>query len=154
MARHIRKGDMVMVTAGNDRGATGEVLRVIPRKDRVVVQGVNMRSKHIKPSQANPQGGILQREMPIHISNVRPMVDGAPTRVRFETRPDGSKVRVAVRDGTELHTLHGPRREPATTSRKKTKPTPRTTPKRTTKRTGKTARRKTAPETAAKTGET
>ncbi len=158
MARHIRKGDMVMVTAGNDRGATGEVLRVIPRKDRVVVQGVNMRSKHIKPSQANPQGGILQREMPIHISNVRPMVDGAPTRVRFETRPDGSKVRVAVRDGTVLHTLRGPRREPATTDRKKTKRTTKrttkTTTKTTTKKTGKTASRKTAPETAAKTGET
>ncbi len=107
MARHIRKGDMVIVTAGNDRGVTGEVLRVIPKRDRVVVQGINVRSKHLKPSQANPQGGIVRREMPIHISNVSPVVDGKPTRVRFEVRKDGSKARVAVRGGKDLHLLHG-----------------------------------------------
>lgn len=107
MARHIRKGDTVMVTAGNDRGMTGEVLRVIPADDRVVVQGVNVRSKTIKPTQANPKGGIVQREMPIHISNVSPVVDGKPTRVRFETAKDGSKSRVAVRGGKVLHTLRG-----------------------------------------------
>ena len=109
MARHIRKGDTVIVTAGNDKGLTGEVLRVMPENSRVVVQGVNIRSKHLKPTQANPQGGIVRREMPIHISNVSPVVDGKPTRVRFETKADGSKVRVAVRDGSVLHTLHGPR---------------------------------------------
>ena len=107
MARHIRKGDMVIVTAGNDRGVTGEVMRVIPKVDRVVVQGINVRSKHLKPSQASPQGGIVRREMPIHISNVSPVVDGKPTRVRFETRDDGSKARVAVRGGKDLHILHG-----------------------------------------------
>ena len=107
MARHIRKGDMVIVTAGNDRGVTGEVLRVIPKRDRVVVQGINVRSKHLKPSQANPQGGIIRREMPIHISNVSPVVEGKPTRVRFEVRDDGSKARVAIRGGKELHILHG-----------------------------------------------
>ncbi len=107
MARHIRKGDMVIVTAGNDRGVTGEVLRVIPKTDRVVVQGINVRSKHLKPSQASPQGGIVRREMPIHISNVSPVVDGKPTRVRFEVRKDGSKARVAVRGGKDLHLLHG-----------------------------------------------
>ena len=109
MPRHIRKGDTVIVTAGNDKGMTGEVLRVMPEDSRVVVQGVNIRSKHLKPTQANPQGGIVRREMPIHISNVSPVVDGKPTRVRFETKADGSKVRVAVRDGSVLHTLHGPR---------------------------------------------
>ncbi len=107
MARHICKGDMVIITAGNDRGVTGEVLRVIPKMDRVVVQGVNVRSKHLKPSQASPQGGIVRREMPVHISNVSPVVEGKPTRVRFETRDDGSKARVAVRGGKELHILHG-----------------------------------------------
>ncbi len=107
MARHIRKGDMVIVTAGNDRGVTGEVLRVIPKTDRVVVQGINVRSKHLKPSQASPQGGIVRREMPIHISNVSHVVDGKPTRVRFEVRKDGSKARVAVRGGKDLHVLHG-----------------------------------------------
>ncbi len=111
MARHIRKGDMVIVTAGNDRGATGEVLRVIPKTSRVVVQGINVRSKHLKPSQNNPQGGIVRREMPVHISNVSPVVDGKPTRVRWETREDGSKVRVAVRGGKELHVLRGPRKK-------------------------------------------
>ena len=111
MARHIRKGDMVIITAGNDRGVTGEVLRVLPKSSRVVVQGINVRSKHLKPSQANPQGGIIRREMPVHISNVSPMSDGKPTRVRWETRDDGSKVRIAVRDGKELHVLRGPRKK-------------------------------------------
>ncbi len=111
MARHIRKGDMVIITAGNDRGATGEVLRVIPKTARVVVQGINVRSKHLKPSQTNPQGGIVRREMPVHISNVSPVVDGKPTRVRWETRDDGSKVRIAVRGGKELHVLRGPRKK-------------------------------------------
>lgn len=110
MPRHIVKGDKVIITAGNDRGATGEVLRVIPDKDRVVVQGVNIRTKHLKPTQANPQGGLLKKEMPIHISNVSPVVDGKGSRVRFETKSDGSKVRVAARDGSELHSLRGPRK--------------------------------------------
>ncbi len=110
MPRHILKGDMVIVTSGNDRGATGEVLRVLVDADRVVVQGVNVRAKHLKPTQANPQGGIVRREMPIHISNVSPVVDGKPTRVKWVTKPDGSKVRLSVRTGRELHTLHGPRK--------------------------------------------
>ena len=103
MPRHIRKGDTVMVTAGNDRGATGEVLRIITKHDRVVVQGVNIRAKHLKPTQQNPQGGIVRREMPIHMSNVSPVMDGKPTRVRFETQKNGAKARVAARDGKVLH---------------------------------------------------
>jgi large subunit ribosomal protein L24 len=110
MPRHIRKGDTVIVTAGNDKDVTGEVLRIIPDENRVVVSGVNVRTKHLKPSQSNPQGGTLKREMPIHMSNVSPVVDGKASRVRFETKPDGSKVRVAVRDGKVLHTLRGPKR--------------------------------------------
>lgn len=111
MPRHVRKGDTVVVTAGNDKGVVGEVLRVIPDNMRVVVQGVNVRSKHIKPSQRSPQGGTIQKEMSIHISNVSPVVDGKPSRVRFETKKDGTKVRMAVRGGKELHTLHGPRKK-------------------------------------------
>ena len=118
MPRHILKGDTVIVTAGNDRGATGEVLRVLPKADRVVVQGINLRAKHLKPSQANPQGGIVRREMPIHISNVSPVVDGKPTRVRFMIKPDGPKVRVAVRGGKVLHTLRGPKDKAAPVGRK------------------------------------
>ncbi|MEM7229895.1 MAG: 50S ribosomal protein L24 [Planctomycetota bacterium] len=102
MPRHIRRGDIVIVTAGNDRGRTGEVLRVYPDKDRCLVQGVNVRTKHLKPTQVNPQGGLLRKEMPIHISNVSPVVDGKPSRVRFEKKKDGVKVRVAVRNGADL----------------------------------------------------
>ncbi len=107
MARHIRKGDTVIMTAGNDKGVTGEVLRVYPDDNRVIVQGVNVRTKHLKPTQANPQGGMIRREMPVHISNVSPVVDGMPSRVRFETKKDGSKVRIAARNGKALHTLRG-----------------------------------------------
>ena len=110
MPRHIIKGDTVIVTAGNDRGATGEVLRVVEGGQRVVVQGVNVRTKHLRRSQQNPQGGIVKHEMPIHISNVSPVADGKPTRVRFVTSDDGTKKRVAARNGAELHTLHGPRK--------------------------------------------
>lgn len=103
MPRHVKKGDMVMVLSGNERGATGTVLRVLTKHDRVVVQGVNIRAKHIKPSQANPQGGVVRREMPIHISKVSPVIDGKPTRVRFVTDKSGHKSRVAVKGGKALH---------------------------------------------------
>ena len=107
MPRHVRKGDSVMVTAGNDRGVVGEVLAIFTKSNRVLVKGVNICTKHIKPTQQNPKGGVIRREMPIHVSNVSPVVDGKPTRVRFTTKKDGSKVRVAVRGGKELHTLRG-----------------------------------------------
>ena len=103
MPRHVKKGDMVMVLSGNERGATGTVLRIMTKHDRVVVQGVNIRAKHIKPSQANPQGGVVRREMPIHISKVSPVVDGKPTRVRFVSDKSGHKSRVAVKGGKALH---------------------------------------------------
>lgn len=109
MPRHVKKGDLVIVTAGNSRGMTGKIAKVMPDEDRVVVQGVNIKKRHMKPTQLNPQGGIVEREFPIHISNVSPVVDGKPTRVRFETKKDGSKVRVAVRGGKELSVVRGPR---------------------------------------------
>jgi large subunit ribosomal protein L24 len=107
MARHVRKGDTVVITTGDQRGQVGEIVRVIPDKerpgnDRVVVKGINLRTKHLKPTRINPQGGIITKEVPIHISNVSPVVDGKPSRVRFETKPDGGKVRVAVRGGKVL----------------------------------------------------
>jgi large subunit ribosomal protein L24 len=107
MVRHIRKGDQVFVTSGDYKGQTGEVLEVVTKSDRVLVKGVNIRTKHVRPSQLNPQGGIITKEMPIHISNVSPVVDGKPTRVRFETKPDGSKHRVAVRGGKSLGEIRG-----------------------------------------------
>ena len=110
MPRHIRKGDTVIVTRGASKGVVGEILRIVDEGERVVVKGANIQTKHLKPTQARPQGTILKEEGPIHASNVSPVVDGKPTRVRFVTKTDGSKVRVAARGGKELHVLHGPRK--------------------------------------------
>jgi large subunit ribosomal protein L24 len=94
--RKIKKNDMVMVIAGNDRGKTGKVLKVFPDTNRIIVEGVNMHKKHRKPTQQMPQGGILSIEAPIHISNVKLIApkSGVATRVGFKILKDGSKVRV------------------------------------------------------------
>jgi large subunit ribosomal protein L24 len=102
MARHVRKGDNVTVTAGSNKGKQGKILRVVTEKDQVVVEGVNIRTKHVKPNQNNPQGGTVHKEMPIHISNVSPIADGKQTRVRFVTKDDGSKIRIAASNGEQL----------------------------------------------------
>jgi large subunit ribosomal protein L24 len=103
MARHIKSGEQVMVIAGADKGKTGRVLRVLTGKDRVVVEGMNRVWKHVKPSQRNPQGGRIQKDAPIHISNVMPLdpTTGKGTRVRFEEK-DGIKHRIAVGSGADL----------------------------------------------------
>ncbi len=105
MARHVKKGDTVMVTAGSNKGQVGQIIRVIPDKDRVVVKGLNLRTKHLKPTRINPNGGIITREEPLHISNVSPVVDGKPVRVGFKVQKDGSKVRVARKGGKEVKEL-------------------------------------------------
>ena len=99
---NIIKGDTVYVNAGNDKGKTGKVLEVIREKDRVIVEGVNMVSKHTKPSPKAPQGGILKQEAPIHISNVN-LIDaaGKPTKVAHKV-VDGKKVRVAKTTGDQI----------------------------------------------------
>jgi len=102
MARHVRKGDTVQVTAGGSKGKQGKILRVVTDKDQVVVEGVNVHTKHVRPSQTNPQGGTVHKEMPIHLSNVSPVAAGKPTRVRFVTKDDGSKIRVAASTGEQL----------------------------------------------------
>ena len=106
MARHIKQGDTVQVIAGSDKGRTGKVLRVITKDNRVVVEGINRVWKHVRPNQRNPQGGRLQKEAAIHLSNVMPVDpnSGKPTRVRTVVR-DGAKHRVAVRGGQSLGTL-------------------------------------------------
>lgn len=103
MALHIKKGDMVQIIAGEHKGATGKVLRVIPEKNRVVIQGHNIAYKHVRPSRKNPQGGRIQVEQPIHISNVLPLnpKSSKATRVRHKVDKDGAKKRVAI-DGTEI----------------------------------------------------
>src|SRR6266567_8268128 len=105
MARHIKSGDQVIIIAGADKGKTGRVLRVLTGKDRVVVEGINRVWKHVRPNQRNPQGGRIQKDAPIHLSNVMPLdpTTGKGTRVKFETR-EGKKVRVA-KSGTVLSTL-------------------------------------------------
>lgn len=103
-AAKIRKGDTVVVLAGKDKGATGEVTRVMPKDSKVVVAGVNVATRHRKPSQLNPQGGLERSEAPIHVSNValKDPKTGKPTRVRFETGKDGKKARVASRSGETI----------------------------------------------------
>ncbi|AFZ68497.1 50S ribosomal protein L24 [Deinococcus peraridilitoris] len=97
---HVKKGDTVMVTRGKHKGATGKIILALPKEQKVVVEGVNIIKKHVKPSQTNPQGGIEEREAALHASKVQ-LVDpetGKPTRTRKQI-VDGKKVRVAVKSG-------------------------------------------------------
>ena len=99
-AAKIRKGDEVVVLSGKDKGRTGTVQKVLPKDGKIVVEGINVATRHIKPSQTNPQGGIDRSPAPMHMSKVAlaDPKDGKPTRVRFEEK-DGKKVRVAVKSG-------------------------------------------------------
>ena len=99
----VKKGDTVVVIAGKDKGKKGTVTKVFTKANRVLVEGVNVITKHQKPTAVNPQGGIINTEAPIHISNVMPVdpETGKGTRVRFEVK-DGKKVRVSVKSGKEL----------------------------------------------------
>ena len=102
-AAKIKKGDSVVVRSGKDKGRTGTVLQVMPKDGKVLVEGVNVATRHRKPSQDNPQGGIERREAPMAMSkvNLADPKDGKPTRVRFEVK-DGKKVRVAVKSGETI----------------------------------------------------
>ena len=102
MAR-IRKGDSVVVLSGRDKGMSGNVLKVIPKEDRAIVQGVNMVTRHQKQTAAE-EGGIKRKEATIHMSNLAlaDPKDGKPTRVGYKTLNDGRKVRVAKRSGEEI----------------------------------------------------
>ncbi|GGF35171.1 50S ribosomal protein L24 [Halobacillus andaensis] len=100
---HVKKGDKVMVISGKDKGKQGTILEAYPKKERVLVEGINEVKKHAKPSQDNPQGGILTQEAPIHVSNVMPIdpKSGEPTRVGYKVE-DGKKVRIAKKSGEAL----------------------------------------------------
>jgi large subunit ribosomal protein L24 len=104
MAAKIRKDDVVIVLAGKDKGRSGKVLKVIPKEDRVLVEGVNMAKRHTKPSMGVPQGGVIAKEATLHISNVaiRDPKTGKATRVGFKTLSDGRKVRIAKGSGVEI----------------------------------------------------
>jgi large subunit ribosomal protein L24 len=104
MAAKIKKDDVVFITAGKDKGRSGKVLKVFPTEERVLVEGLNMVKRHVKPSMSDPQGGVKEKEAPIHLSNVmiRDPNTGRPTRVGFKTLADGRKVRVAKRSGVQI----------------------------------------------------
>lgn len=102
-ALKIKKGDTVVILSGKDKGKTGEVTKSLPKDSKVVVSGVNVSTRHRKPTQGNPQGGLDRVEAPLHVSKVAlATADGKPTRVRFEVR-DGKKVRVAVKTGETVN---------------------------------------------------
>ena len=101
---HIKKGDTVYVNAGDDKGKTGRVLKVLIEKNRVVVEGVNVVTKATKPNAKNPQGGLVKMEAPIHASNLQ-LVDpksGKATRVGYKVNEDGKKVRISKKSGEEI----------------------------------------------------
>ena len=101
---HVRRGDRVRVIRGNNAGSEGTVLRVLPKVRRVVVEGVNMRKRHMRPSQANPEGGIVTFEAPIHASNVM-LIDpasGEPTRVRMSGADKRTRERISVKSGKPI----------------------------------------------------
>ena len=100
---HVKKGDKVQVISGKDKGKQGVILESYPKKNRVLVEGVNIVKKHAKPSQVNPQGGITDIEASIHVSNVMPLdpKTNEPTRVGYTT-VDGKKVRIAKKSGEPL----------------------------------------------------
>ncbi|MFD0769101.1 50S ribosomal protein L24 [Bacillus sp. CGMCC 1.60114] len=100
---HVKKGDKVQVISGKDKGKQGVILAAFPKENRVIVEGVNIVKKHSKPSQLNPQGGIITKEAAIHVSNVMPLdpKTGVPTRVGYKVE-DGKKVRVAKKSGELL----------------------------------------------------
>lgn len=97
----LRKGDRVRVMRGNSRGQEGAILRVDREKNRVVIEGVNLRKRHMKPSATNPEGGIISFEAPITASNVMLLdpASGEPTRIRAQRADDGTKERIAVKSG-------------------------------------------------------
>jgi large subunit ribosomal protein L24 len=103
MAAKIRKGDRVVVLTGRDKGRTGEVVEVNPGAERALVRGVNLVKRHQRPSGAQ-QGGIITKELPVHLSNlaIADPKDGKPTRVGFKIQEDGRKVRIAKRSGAEI----------------------------------------------------
>ena len=103
MVMHVKKDDMIQVIAGDHKGSTGKVLRVLSKEKRVIIQGLNLAKKHVRPSQRNPSGGRINIEQSIHISNVLPVnpKTNNGSRVRYQVGEDGSKRRIA-KDGTKL----------------------------------------------------
>ncbi|MDD3807510.1 MAG: 50S ribosomal protein L24 [Candidatus Marinimicrobia bacterium] len=99
---HVKKNDTVKVMAGKDRGKTGKILKVFPKQNRVIVEGVNLVKRHTRPNQQNPQGGIIEKEAPIHASNVMLLYDNQTTRIGKRILADGSRVRYSKKTGEQV----------------------------------------------------
>ncbi len=102
---HIRKNDTVKIRTGEYKGKVGKVLAVFPQRQRVIVEGVNFIKRHTRPMQNNPKGGIVEKEAPIHISNVSLVHDGKETKVGFKYLKDGKKVRYAKATGEVIDSM-------------------------------------------------
>ena len=98
----LKKGDTVVVIAGKDKGREGEIITVLPSANKVIVSGVNIARKHLKARKQNDQAGIIDKDMPMHASNVMLVHKGKPTRVGYKINDDGTKVRVAKSTGEEI----------------------------------------------------
>ena len=99
----IIKGNIVQVITGNDKGKTGRVIKVFPKKNKIIVEGINLVKKHARPTQENPQGGIMEKEALIHISNVMLVANGKPTKIGFKYLKEGNKVKIAKTTGEVIN---------------------------------------------------
>ena len=100
----LRKNDEVIVISGKDKGAKGKILKVLAEKNAVIIEGVNRVKRHTKPTQKLPQGGIIEKELPVHVSKVMPIdpKSGKPTRIKIGKDKDGNKIRLAAKTGTSI----------------------------------------------------
>lgn len=101
----IRKNDVVVVISGNYKGKTGRVLKVFPKQQRIIVEGVNFIKRHMRPTQNNPQGGIVEKEATIHVSNVQLIHNSETTKIGFRNLKDGKKVRYSKKSGEIIDSI-------------------------------------------------
>ena len=99
---HVKKGMLVKVVSGNHKGMEGKILNVFPKKNKVIIEGVNFRKRASRPTQENPTGGFVEREAPLHISNVMVVNNGMPTRVGYKVLDDGTKIRISNKTEEEI----------------------------------------------------
>ena len=99
---HVKQGMLVKVISGNHKGQEGKILNVFPGQSRVIIEGVNFRKRASRPTQENPSGGFVEREAPIHISNVMIVNNGKPTRIGYKVLEDGSKIRISKKTNEEI----------------------------------------------------
>ena len=99
---HVKKGMLVKVVSGNHKGMEGKILNVFPKKNKVIVEGVNFRKRASRPTQENPTGGFVEREAPLHISNVMVVNNGMPTRVGYKVLDNGTKIRISNKTEEEI----------------------------------------------------